>query len=68
MPNNPNPSQTFAPTEPAVHHSTFAEGESNPTDYPEEEHVGTFAEGESNPTDYPEEEHVGTFAEGEVPA
>jgi len=68
MPNNSNPNPTSAPTKPAVHHGTFAEGESHPADYPEEEHVGTFAEGESHPADYPEEEHVGTFAEGEVPA
>jgi hypothetical protein len=65
MPDNSNPNATSAPTEPAVHHSTFAEGESHPADYPEEEHVGTFAEGESHPADYPEEAHVGTFAEGE---
>jgi hypothetical protein len=66
MANNANPNPTSAPTDPAVHHSTFAEGESNPADHPEEEHVGTFAEGESNPADHPEEEHVGTFAEREV--
>jgi len=68
MPNDSNANPTAAPTKRAVHPSTFAEGESNPTQYPGEEHVGTFAEGESNPTDHPEEEHVGTFAEGEVPA
>jgi hypothetical protein len=45
MPNNANPNPTSAPTKPPVHHSTFAEGESHPADYPEEEHVGTFAEG-----------------------
>jgi len=65
MPDNSHPNATSDPTEPVVHHSTFAEGESHPADYPEEEHVGTFAEGESHPADYPEEEHVGTFAEGE---
>ena len=65
MPNNSNSNPTSAPTKPAVHHSTFAEGESNPTRYPEEEHVCTFAEGESEPEAHPEEEHVGTFAEGE---
>jgi hypothetical protein len=65
MANNANPNPTSAPTDPAVHHSTFAEGESRPAEHPEEEHVGTFAEGESNPADHPEEEHVGTFAEGE---
>ena len=44
---------------------TFAEGESDPANYPEDAHVGTFAEGESDPADYPEDAHVGTFAEGE---
>ena len=46
MPNNSNPNPTSAATKPAVHDGTFAEGESHPADYPEEEHVGTFAEGE----------------------
>jgi hypothetical protein len=68
MPNDSNPNPTPAATMPAVHHSTFAEGESHPADHPEEEHVGTFAEGESNPSDHPEEEHVGAFAESEVRA
>jgi hypothetical protein len=69
MPNSSNhPNPTSAPTEPVVHHGTFAEGESHPAAYPEEEHVGTFAEGESHPAAYPEEEHVGTFAEREVTA
>jgi|SRR3984885_10606388 hypothetical protein len=65
MPNNSNPHPTSAPTKPAVHHSTFAEGESHPAEHPEEEHIGTFAEGESHPAEHPEEEHIGTFAEGE---
>ena len=47
------------------HKGTFAEGECDPQDHPEETHVGTFAEGESDPQDYPEDTHVGTFAEGE---
>ena len=46
MPNNSNPHPTSAPTKPAVHHSTFAEGESHPAEHPEEEHIGTFAERE----------------------
>jgi hypothetical protein len=68
MPDNSHPNATSDPTEPVVHHSTFAEGESHPADYPEEEHVGTFAEGESHPADHPEEEQVGTFADTEVRA
>ena len=28
------------------HMGTFAEGESDPVDFPEDTHVGTFAEGE----------------------
>ncbi|HXD67310.1 MAG TPA: hypothetical protein VNV17_21970 [Solirubrobacteraceae bacterium] len=44
---------------------TFAEGESDPQDYPEDTHVGTFAEGESDPQDHPEDTDVGTFARGE---
>jgi hypothetical protein len=47
------------------HKGTFAEGESDPVDHPEDAHVGTFAEGESDPEDHPEDVHVGTFAEGE---
>ncbi len=47
MPNNSNPNPTPAAPKPAVHRSTFAEGESHPADYPEEEHVGTFAEREA---------------------
>jgi hypothetical protein len=65
MPNDSNPNPTLAATKLAVHHSTFAEGESHPADHPEEEHVGTFAEGECEPEAHPENEHVGTFAEGE---
>jgi hypothetical protein len=69
MRNDPNPSPTAAGTQPAKHHSTFAEGESNPAAHPEEEHVGTFAEGECEPEAHPEEEHVGSFAEvKETPA
>jgi hypothetical protein len=65
MPNDANPKPTPAATKLAVHHRTFAEGESHPADHPEEEHVGTFAEGECEPEAHPEDEHVGTFAEGE---
>ena len=49
MPNDSTPKPTPAATKPAVHHSTFAEGESHPADHPEEEHIGTFAEGECEP-------------------
>jgi hypothetical protein len=51
---------------PQVHHGTFAEGESDPKSFPEDDHVGTFAEGELKPDLYREETHVGTFAEGEA--
>jgi hypothetical protein len=47
------------------HKGTFAEGEADPEDHPEETLVGTFAEGEADPEDHPEETRVGTFAEGE---
>ena len=60
MPNDPTPKPG---TQPVEHHSSFAEGESHPDIYPDEEHVGTFAEGESNPEKYPDDEHVGAFAE-----
>ncbi len=56
MPQEPNPNPTVATTHPAVHHSTFAEGESHPNAHPEQEHVGTFAEGESDPEAHPEEQ------------
>jgi hypothetical protein len=63
MPNDPN---TPTPAEPVEHHSTFAEGESDPKRYPEEEHVGTFAEGDSDPERYPGEDHVGEFSDVET--
>jgi hypothetical protein len=44
MSNDPNRNSTAAQTEPAQHHSTFAEGECGPEAYPEEEHIGAFAE------------------------
>lgn len=53
MPEKLNPKPTSATTPTAVHHSTFAEGESHPNAHPEEEHVGTFAEGECEPDAHP---------------
>ena len=67
MSNDPTRNPTAAGTEAAVHHGTFAEGESNPEAHPEEAHVGTFAEGECEPAAHPEEAHVGGFAEGTRP-
>jgi hypothetical protein len=58
MPNTP----TTASGEAVVHQGTFAEGESRPETYPDEEQVGAFPEGESDAAAHPEEEHVGTFA------
>jgi hypothetical protein len=65
MNNTPNPKPTPVRTGPNMHHGTFAEGESNPKSFPEDDHVGTFAEGELKPDVYPEDEHAGTFADGE---
>jgi hypothetical protein len=56
---------TGPPTEPLRHKGTFAEGESNPGQYPDELEVGSFAEGEETQPDAAEKEHRGTFAEGE---
>jgi hypothetical protein len=44
------------------HHGSFAEGESDPEDYPEDENVGRFIEGQETEE---EDEHVGRFSEGE---
>jgi hypothetical protein len=60
-----NPKPTPDRTEPEVHHGTFAEGESDPQSFPEDDHVGTFAEGELKPDVYRQDDHVGTFADGE---
>jgi hypothetical protein len=43
-------------------HGSFAEGESDPDQYPEDKNVGDFGEGQESEHD----EHVGTFAEGEA--
>jgi hypothetical protein len=46
------------------HHGSFAEGESHPDEYPDDERVGHFSEGqESEHEDDPG--HVGRFSEGE---
>ena len=50
------------------HRGTFADGESDPEQYPEDQHVGTFADGECDPERYPEDRYVGTFADGEEPS
>jgi hypothetical protein len=62
---NNNPKPTPGRTGPKMHHGTFAEGESDPKSFPEDDHVGTFAEGELKPDVYPENDHAGTFADGE---
>jgi hypothetical protein len=38
-----DPTRNSTGTEPAPHHSTFAEGECEPEAHPEEEHIGAFA-------------------------
>jgi hypothetical protein len=45
------------------HHGSFAEGEADPDDYPDEEHVGHFSEGQES--EHSDEGHVGRFSEGE---
>ena len=44
------------------HHGSFAEGESDPEQFADDEKVGDFGEGQESEHD----EHVGTFAEGEA--
>jgi hypothetical protein len=44
------------------HSGSFAEGESDPEEYPEDEHVGHFSEGQETED---EEDHLGRFSEGE---
>jgi hypothetical protein len=43
------------------HEGSFAEGESAPEEYPDDERVGDFGEGQESEHD----EHVGRFSEGE---
>jgi hypothetical protein len=44
------------------HSGSFAEGESDPAEYPDDENVGTFGEGQDTED---EDDHVGRFSEGE---
>jgi hypothetical protein len=41
----------------------FAEGESDPEQYPDDEHVGHFSEGQESEHD--DDDRVGRFSEGE---
>jgi hypothetical protein len=45
------------------HSGSFAEGESDPDKFPEDEHKGHFSEGQES--EHSDEEHVGRFSEGE---
>jgi hypothetical protein len=45
------------------HSGSFAEGESDPEHYPDDEHVGHYSEGQESEHD--DDEHVGRFSEGE---
>jgi hypothetical protein len=49
MPNDTNATAAPIETRPAVHHSTFAEGECEPEAHPEEARVGAFAEVQETP-------------------
>jgi hypothetical protein len=54
------------PADPEQRRGGFAEGEADPADYPEEEHVGRFSEGEEElGEEDPEKHHEGRFSEGE---
>jgi hypothetical protein len=44
------------------HTGSFAEGESDPEEYPEDENLGRFSEGQETEED---SDHVGRFSEGE---
>ena len=44
----------------------FAEGQADPQDYPEEEHIGRFSEGQEDlGEEDPEKHHEGRFSEGQ---
>jgi hypothetical protein len=45
------------------HRGSFAEGEADPEEHPEDEHVGHFSEGQESA--HSDEGHVGRFSEGE---
>jgi hypothetical protein len=46
------------------HHGSFAEGEADPEEHPEDEHVGTFAEGEELlGEDNPEKHREGSWGD-----
>ena len=62
MPEEPRPSN-----DPEQPEGGFAEGQSDPAKYPEDEEVGSFAEGQADPAAHPDEDedHVGRFSEGQ---
>ena len=54
------------PADPEQPEEGFAEGQADPAEYPEEEHIGRFSEGQEDlGEDDPEKHHEGRFSEGE---
>jgi hypothetical protein len=67
MSTDPTPERGKRPAKPEQPHDAgFAEGESHPETYPEDERVGRFSAGEEQlPDDDPEKQHHGRFSEGQ---
>jgi hypothetical protein len=65
MSNDPIPEPTEHPAQPEQPKDGFAEGESSPEIFPEDERVGRFSEGEEELPDSPDKHHHGRFSEGQ---
>jgi hypothetical protein len=64
MSTNPPPERPADPDQPFE--GGFAEGESHPEEFPEEEQIGRFSEGQEDvPQPDPEKLHHGRFSEGQ---
>lgn len=44
----------------------FAEGQSNPEEFPEDKQVGSFASGQEDLEKFPEDEQLGSFTRGQA--
>ena len=54
------------PADPEQPDSGFAEGEADPEDFPEDEHIGRFSEGQEEiGEEDPDKHHRGRFSEGQ---
>jgi hypothetical protein len=54
------------PADPDQAVGSFASGQADPADFPEEEHVGRFSEGQEElGEEDPEKHHAGRFSEGQ---